>query len=78
MTWLTRLLRRDRPSEVEPERGLYCSHAILSPRWDDPSDIGNEDKAIGFTGTAGGEELTPAEAHAVRSVASGRLGGGAG
>ena len=74
MNWLNRLLRREPDAEAAPESGRECSHALLTPQWDDVANVGDDSKASGFTCSSCGEKFTPAEA-ALRST-DGRPPGG--
>jgi hypothetical protein len=43
-----------------------CPHLALSPRWDDPADMGHEDRATAFLCQACGTLLTPREVMLLR------------
>jgi hypothetical protein len=59
------IFRRRQP-DPEIIGASACPHVALSPRWDDPSDMGHEDLASAFVCQACGKTLTPVEARAVR------------
>jgi hypothetical protein len=48
------------------ESHTQCPHIALSPRWDNPDDMGHEDLATSFVCQACGASLTPEESHVVR------------
>lgn len=42
-----------------------CGHLNLTARWDDTADVGNEEKAAGYSCIACGEGFTPEQAQAM-------------
>ena len=50
-----------------------CLHVALVPRWDNPADIGSENKASGFTCDACHRSFTGEEGLALRAGEAARL-----
>lgn len=50
-----------------------CPHTVLVPRWDDPADMGKEDRASNFQCQVCGESISPEEALALRATEADRL-----
>lgn len=44
-----------------------CAHLVLTARWDNPQDIGHEDRATSFRCVECPAEFTPDEARELRS-----------
>ncbi len=63
MSWLTRVFRRGDSEEAVQQAS--CAHANLTARWDDPQDVGSEEKASGYSCIACGETFTREEAQAM-------------
>jgi hypothetical protein len=66
--------RKDEPAaimEAEPE----CPHVALLPHWDDPNDMGHEDRASSFRCQACSQVFTPAEARELRATEAERIRG---
>ncbi len=55
---------------VEP---APCMHGALVPRWDNVSDIGQEDKATSYRCDSCYKEFTPEEARVLRAIGIERL-----
>jgi hypothetical protein len=51
---------------AEAEQETSCPHIAISPRWDNPEDMGHEDLASAFVCQACGATLTPEESRAMR------------
>lgn len=74
MSFLRRLLRREQQEEAPaPSDRELCPHTVLTARWDDPADMGDESKATRFDCTACGQSFSPEEAERVRAEAGQRL-----
>lgn len=74
MGLLSRFLRRSgTESAVSVERPIECPHMALGPRWDSPTDMGDEDKATSYSCEACGEQFTPEEAQRLRAAEAARL-----
>ncbi len=73
MSWLDRLSRRQPTPDAALPSEARCPHTKLLPQWDDPADLGRNDKASSFRCDACGQVLTPAEAEAVRASEGKRL-----
>ncbi len=63
MSWLTRIFRGGDDEEAVDRPG--CGHVNLTPRWDDPQDVGNEEKATGYSCIACGVTFTTEQAQAL-------------
>ena len=63
MNWLTRLFRGGNSEEAVEQAA--CGHVNLNARWDDPADVGKEEKASGYSCIACGETFTPEQAKAL-------------
>jgi hypothetical protein len=61
MSWLTRLLHRGGP-DADDEVVHVCRHLNLEPLWDDAADVGDQEKAIGYTCIACGATITLVDA----------------
>lgn len=64
MAWLKSLFGRGGADETA-EREVECSHMNLTARWDDPADVGNEQKAVGYNCIACSESFTIEQAEAM-------------
>jgi hypothetical protein len=73
MTLLDRLFRRTTPAAPPPLASVPCPHVSLVPKWDSVADMGQEDKAIGYTCDTCDQTFTPAEARALRQTEAARL-----
>lgn len=64
--------REEQPAEVhEPPR--QCTHATLVPRWDNPDDIGKEDRASAWTCASCEASFTPQEKRALDESEAARI-----
>ncbi len=71
---LQKLLGREKEEEqVVEETPAECTHSSLVPRWDDPADIGKEDKASGWTCSSCNQAFTPAEREELRAADAERV-----
>jgi hypothetical protein len=57
---------------VEPVERV-CPHTVLVPRWDKIEDMGQEQKATGFTCESCHQDFTPEEALGLRTELADRL-----
>ncbi len=80
MGFLDKLFKRGPGGEAEglhadvPIEQEECPHVALVPKWDEPDDMGHEDKASRFDcGTCGGT-FTPEEARHLRETEAERIG----
>ncbi len=62
MSWFTQLFRKGDGEETVEQAA--CRHLNLTPRWDDPADVGKMEKASGYACVACGQTLTREEAQA--------------
>ena len=60
--------KHSEPEVDEREETVECPHIALSPRWENPEDMGHEDRATNFICQACGSSLTPEQARAVHVV----------
>ena len=68
MAFLRRLFGGSRAAEAEPHvEEPSCAHTMLTARWENPNDMGNEAKASGFTCAACGATFSPDEAARIRA-----------
>ena len=80
MGFLDKLFKRGPGGEAEglhadvPIEQEECPHVALVPKWDEPDDIGHEDKASRFDCGTCGATFTPAEAHHLRETEAERIG----
>lgn len=72
---LDRLFKRGGGASVadSPEETRECLHVALAPGWENPDDMGVEDKANYFTCTTCGQRFTPTEAAELRQSQSDRM-----
>ncbi len=61
------LFRRKREQPTLTHEKPPCLHMTLTARWDSAEDMGDESKATVFVCISCNKELTPAEAHEIRS-----------
>ena len=54
-------------------RNLHEMYVTLTPRWESVEDMGNEDKATGYTCEACGEHFSAAEGHALQRSQADRV-----
>jgi hypothetical protein len=74
MKFLDRILHRTTPTAPPaPQASATCLHVSLVPAWDDPADMGREEKASKFTCAACRQQFTPEEARALRQTEADRL-----
>ena len=74
MAFLRRLFGRSRAAEAEPHvEERSCPHTMLTARWENAEDMGNEAKANSFTCSACGATFSPEEAARVRASGVPRL-----
>jgi hypothetical protein len=74
MKLLDRILHRAKPAAPPPAQvSVTCPHVSLVPQWDSVADMGQEEKASGFTCAACGQRFTPEEARALRQTEADRL-----
>ena len=74
MAFLRRLIGRSRAAEAEPHVAEpSCAHTMLTARWENAQDMGNEAKASSFTCSACGATFSPEEAARVRTSGAPRL-----
>ncbi len=73
MGLLDSLLRRHKADEEITAEPQACSHMVLTARWDSVADMGDEDKATGFTCTACGDAFTREQGRQLRSDSSDRI-----
>jgi hypothetical protein len=71
MSWLKKVFGGG--DEERVSEATRCPHVAMIPRWDQPEDIGKEDRASGFRCEACGELFTPAEARMLREHEAERL-----
>ena len=62
MSWLDRIRGRKTEAEAPAPISVQCPHVTLVPHWDNPEDMGHEDRATSFRCDACGSGFTPAEA----------------
>lgn len=80
MGLLDKLFKRGGASEAEgihaevPIEREECPHTNLVPKWDEPDDIGHEDRASHFDCGTCGATFTPAEAQELRETEAERIG----
>ena len=80
MGFLDKLFKRGPGGEAEglhadvPIEQAECPHVALVPKWDEPDDIGHEDKASRFDCGTCGATFTPAEAQHLRETEAERIG----
>ena len=66
--------RKEEPVAEAPEdTTISCPHTALIPRWDNPEDMGKEDRASRFYCEACGQTFSPEETQALRATEAERL-----
>lgn len=65
--------RKDEAPVAPAPTADHCPHATLSPRWDDPADMGKEEKASAFVCSACSSTFSPEEARELRATEAERL-----
>ena len=50
-----------------PREPLACPHSVIVPRWDEPQDMGKEERASGYVCHACGAHLTLEDAAEARA-----------
>ena len=74
MAFFRRLFGGSRAAEAEPHVAEpSCAHTMLTARWENPNDMGNEAKASSFTCSACGATFSPEEAARIRASGAPRL-----
>jgi len=56
-----------------PEEEVNCLHTALAPRWDTPSDMGDEEKASAWVCAVCGATFTPERAQELRASEAERV-----
>ena len=80
MGFLDKIFKRGSAAAAEglhadvPVEERECPHTNLIPGWDEPDDIGHEDKATRFACSACGGAFTPDEARELRETEAERIG----
>jgi hypothetical protein len=74
MSWLKKLFGSGKTEAIEdvPPAAL-CAHVVLVARWDNPNDMGDDDKANAFRCEGCGAQFTPAEARRLRDDEAARV-----
>jgi hypothetical protein len=77
MGLLDRILGRSSKKEPESAEAAAeeCHHIALTARWDDPDDMGHDDKASAWLCAACGSVFSPEEAAELRRTEAERLPG---
>ncbi len=65
--------QRTQRAGATPAAAPGCPHTVLVPRWDNPADLGHEERASGFTCDACQRAFSAAEGHALRQSEAARL-----
>jgi hypothetical protein len=73
MSLLGKLLLRTKPTIPSSSTNVLCVHVTLMPKWESVADMGQEEKASGYTCDACGQSFTPAEGRALRETEAERL-----
>ncbi len=59
-------LRKSGGTATEERETVTCGHLLLTPTWDNPGDMGKEDRATGYRCYACGESLGLEQAKALQ------------
>ncbi len=72
---LRRFFGKDKPQEAQAATAttVACPHTVLLPRWDNPEDMGKEEKASGFLCDSCRQTFSPEEARVLRAAEVERL-----
>ncbi len=70
MSWLKNMFRRDSTEDEEPEPEVACTHMNLTAKWDEAADVGDADKATGYSCIACNESFTIEQAQALGRISA--------
>ncbi len=56
---LQKIFGKEEQAAAEAAPAKECTHSSLVPRWDDPADMGYEDKVTAYTCSSCGESFSP-------------------
>jgi hypothetical protein len=74
MSLLKKLFGSDKKeTATESPAAPACAHVVLVPRWDNPDDMGNDDRASAFRCEGCGAVFTPDEARRLRADEAARV-----
>ena len=73
MSFLSKILGREKPSPKAESAQVACPHTILLPHWDSIEDMGKEDLATSYSCQSCSQTFTPEQAKELRRTTAERL-----